>query len=526
MPTPRGVLARIRTSLVPVMGHGDGTDAVYARAMLERAEITERYYVEQEISKNRSIALSGSPGTEHADEPPGRIEMSIPFDGHDYFTQQAYEDVTRRLAHLEPRRRMAKIGYLLLRDDEKTSLRTSLSLNDKYGAVPIEIPVTQADGSLAPLTADRKACWIRYDYEPEPPDIVPIQLAIMLYDPDSLDLPTVDLMDGQGKRHVDDVIKRIRQQVSFKSELLLHVVVRLLLPVKKDYPRPEPFVARVSVGWPTVTSLQTLSLHFGEGLTTVTSDGLKDAPVRYNPVKRRLEWEQVPMAWVRTNPADGDESICSYRSADMLLSIRHPGELYEQPSLEVHAEAEVPGYLLSGLEARLYDATGRPQKLQPKLITRVSSDVRVVLNDAFARRDFSPFQHLVFDEIIPDDMRIADIITALNDAGFTVSRVRPEHQGHEVDAETGTLNWFLAARRREGPDDMDLWIFVEGRRYTTMRETVMHGGGVTHRTRLDSGELKMFMRGTLAGDHKELAREMNALHQALRERYDRVRSRR
>jgi hypothetical protein len=526
MPTPRGGLARIRKSLVPVRGYGDDTDAVYARAMLERAEITERYYVEQEISKNRSIALSGNPRAEQDDEPPGRIEMSIPFDGNDYFTQQAYKDVARRLAHLERRRRMATIGHLLLRDDEKTSLRTSLSLNDRYGAVPVRIPVTQADGSLAPLTADRKACRIRYDYEPEPPGIVPIELEIMLYDPDSLDLPTVDLMNGRGKRYVDDVIKRIRQQVSFKSELLLRVVVRLLLPVKKGYPRLEPFVARVSVGWPTVTSLQTLSLHFGEGPTAATPDGLKEAQVRYNPVKRRLEWEQVPMAWVKTNPADGDESIRSYLSADMLLSIRHPGELYEQPSLEVHAEAEVPGYLLSGLEARLYDATGRPQKLQPTLTTRVSSEVRLVLDDAFARRDFSPFQHLVFDEIIPDDMRIADIITALNDAGFTVSRVRPEHQGHEVDAETGSLNWFLAARRREGPDDMNLWIFVEGRRHRTKRETVVHGGGVTHRTTLDSGELNVFMRGTLAGDHKELAREMNALQQALRERYDRVRSRR
>ncbi len=523
MPAPRDGLARIRTSLVSLRANPGETDTVYARARLERAEITEQYYVEQEISKNRSTTLSRDTSAVRENEPPGLIEMAIPYDGHDYFTRQARDDVKRKLAHLDKRRRLAVIGRLLLQDDEHTNLRSSLNLHDRHGAIPVEIPVTRADGSIGELTTDQKTCLISYRYETDPPSIVPASLAITLYDPDSLDLPEVNLMSEQGKQYVGDVIAKIRQQVNFKSELLLHVVVRLFLPVKKNYPEPAPEVARVSVGWPTITSLQTLSLHIADRPAAEgAAERPKEAPVRYNPVKRRLEWKEVPMFHVRTQPADGDVSIYKYESAEMLLSIRHPGELYEQPSLDVHAEVEIPDYLLSGLEARLYDATGHPQELQPDLMTRIYTDATLVLNDAFARRTFSPFQHLVFDEIIPDDMRITDIMTALSDAGFKVSKVWPERQGPETDAQTGSLYWFLAARRREGPDDMDLWIFVEGKRYTTKRETVMHGGGVTHTTELPSGELKVFMRGTLAGDHKELAREMNALQQALRETYTRV----
>ena len=71
---------------------------------------------------------------------------------------------------------------------------------------------------------------------------------------------------------------------------------------------------------------------------------------------------------------------------------------------------------------------------------------------------------------------------------------------------------------------MDLWIFVEGRRFDTEREIAM-AGGITHKTKLESGELRHFIRGTLARDSTELTREMNELQRSLRERYYRVRQR-
>ena len=39
----------------------------------------------------------------------------------------------------------------------------------------------------------------------------------------------------------------------------------------------------------------------------------------------------------------------------MLLRIGHPGDLYKEEKLEVHAQVEIPRFLLSGLEGRSFE---------------------------------------------------------------------------------------------------------------------------------------------------------------------------
>jgi len=243
-------------------------------------------------------------------------------------------------------------------------------------------------------------------------------------------------------------------------------------------------------------------------------------PVRYNPEKTCLEWEDVQMFALPRKA--GDEHV-HYQSSEMLLSVQHPGELYERDELEVRAEVKIPGYLLSGLDARLYDATGQLAADQPERMTRIHADATLMLDDAFAKRDFTPSQQLFFDEIIPDDMRITDIRSSLDEQGFTVW---PPAATPLPGSTSAVVRWFLAAERQEGPDTMKLWIFVEGRHFETVEETVAVGGGKTNTTRRQSGDLHVFIRGTLARDSKELTHEMNALQQKLRERYGRVRARR
>ena len=273
-------------------------------------------------------------------------------------------------------------------------------------------------------------------------------------------------------------------------------------------------LARLSIGWPTITSLRTLRLHVADRLV----------PVRYDPVKKCLEWERICTFRKLKTQASSDVHI--YQTPAMLLDIQHPGELYKQQTLEACAEVEIPGYLLSGLTARLYDATGHPypDALQPKLMTRVRATAELTLNDAFAKRDFSPYQQLFFDEIIPDEMRMSDIETALKDRGFDIVWREKHDPPRELLART--VNWFLVARRQKGPDIMELWIFVEGKNFETERETTVPGGGVIHKTTLQSGELRIFIRGTLPRNSKELTHEMNTLRRMLQERYDRVRQRR
>ncbi|SRR6266496_383513 len=533
MPTPRDSFAKLRTSVGTGVKHALAQTRgraepgpIYARARPDHAEITESYFVEQEISKNPWLRTGRSPV--------GQIELTVPYDGHECFTRHARDDVARAIAAHPESGDTAVIGHLLLQDYANTTLRSTLALSDRHGSVPIEVPINsdgvgggEADndpGSLDHLTADRRTCVITYEFEPDF-SVLPARLGIELSDPDSLGLLSLDLKTPEGRARVGDVIRKIREQVSFQNHLLLHIVVRLNVPAKADLGDLRPEVARMSIGWPTITSLRTLHLRVGRLADNGADIEYSDEPVQYDPVKKCLEWENVPM--FPRPPAQGDANVRVYESAVMLLSIQHPGELYREDSLKAHAEVKIPGYLLSGLTARIYDATGHlSAKPQPMLTTRVCATAELKLDDAFATRDFSPYHQLFFDEIIPDDMRITDIVTALKDRGFEEPKVLPpDHEQLRTNV-PDTANWFLMARRQEGPDTMELWIFVEGRRFETERETTVHGGGVTHKTKLQSGELRVFIRGTLARDSKELTHEMNTLQRMLRERYGRVRQRR
>jgi hypothetical protein len=118
-------------------------------------------------------------------------------------------------------------------------------------------------------------------------------------------------------------------------------------------------------------------------------------------------------------------------------------------------------------------------------------------------------------------MRITDIRNSLEERQFKVWMPQTEPLPGSTEE---IAKWFLAAQRLEGPDIMTLWIYVEGRHYETVEETTL-GGGQINTTRRPTGDLQVFIRGTLARDCKELTHEMNALHRTLRERYARVRAR-
>ena len=448
------------------------------------------------------------------------------------------------------------VGHLLLRDYQATNLGERLRLAERHGSIPIEVPIGGHDPDrLGHLTADRRTCVGRYDFAPQRPEVIPAQIDIELSDPDSLDLVgldlahldllALDLSTEYAARQLNAVIAKMTQQVSFRDELVLVISIRISVPAWPGLGRLYPKVTKVAIDWPTITSLDTLSLRIGNGLPGPGRGiELREVPVRYNPVPRTagrdglpgrgsIEWEDVSMFAVdgeeRPDEEMGDsieKKTRHYQSAPMLLSIEHPGELYKQDVLSAVAEVQIPHYLMSGMTARVYDATGYFLEQPLKLMSKIDMNAELTLDDAFAKRGFSPSHHLYFDEIIPDEMRVTDIKTALEDRGFEVGKLWPNHDGPHISDSAKSVSWFYGARRKVGPDDMEMLIFVVGQHFETERETVMQGGGVTHKTKMQSGELRIFIRGSLPRDSRELTHEMNALQGTLRERYDRVRQRR
>src|SRR6266536_1163391 len=73
------------------------------------------------------------------------------------------------------------------------------------------------------------------------------------------------------------------QQVSFKSSLSFRMTVTLHIPRRSGNARPSPKISRMALDWPTVTSLDSLTLSV-EG---------KNVPLRYNPVDQIIEWSDI-----------------------------------------------------------------------------------------------------------------------------------------------------------------------------------------------------------------------------------------
>lgn len=508
-----------------------------ARTVFESAKIEEAYSFEQVISQN--------PQQRRKKEPTGRIELSLPCDGDKFFTRQAYADVSRAFGHAHGSDRYLA-GYLSLEGHGHTDVDSRLDVSHTYGSIPIVFDIPRTVGPPQPnhLIADRSRYVFSCDYKPGTGHLntIPVRVDIDLLDPDSVgwsvaDRPasgqTAAVPEGEAQTaekaeediQVEEATEdedtgteaagsdqeKFMQQVDFRRDLAVRMAVHVNVPGKVPGHDPRARegkpatakVAKVTLGWPTVTSLRDL---------TLTVDGALHW-VRYNPTDACLEWSDVQM----TLAADSSEGTQqTYVSKTMDLSVPYPGELYQHRTLRGSVEVELDK-LLSGMDVRLFQANGfRQHKPGVELLTKISVDFTLILDEAFAKRVHTPYQRLHFDEVIPSSMRINDIKSALVNRGFSV---RDPLQG------PGPNDWWLEATRSEGPDTMTLVLYVAGTHHKAKREWKIPGG-VTYRSHLDSGEIAIYAYGALARSSQPIVREINALRRALHDRFDHLPARR
>ncbi|MFC6087839.1 hypothetical protein [Saccharothrix lopnurensis] len=502
MPIPRRIEqardaggAKLRQVFSTRRGGGAPGGAAFARASADEVTLTEEYRYHQEISSNDRRETGDVP-------PSGTIRVTVPYDGHKYFTRAAVADVSGH----DPRPAAAVIGHLSFADHHKTDLSEVLDLSEGYGSMAVEVPIAEFDE--AGMVTDGRTCVIEHEYRPaeNAVRVLPVSVLVDLVDPDGANLHEALRTALDPGTQVEQVADELTKYVSFRSYLLLSVQVVLHLPNRRYIRGLHPKVSLVSLRWPTITSLSEVTLQNGRG---------DQLTLKYNPSSRSLEWSNVPMALV---DGHGVGDTAEFRSEKRYLLIRQPGELYQQDAIDGTVCVEVNGYLLSGLRARRFDALGT-QAEQPKLVSRITTDLHLVLDDAFARREMLPCQHLHFDEVIPDNMRIADIRAVLETRGFQVEEWPSRQDGG------GWHRRLLRASRQAGPDTMWLWLLVDGRRFETTREK-QQPGGQTFTSTFESGELKVFMCGALPGTSRDLTLVMNALHLTLRERFERLKARR
>ncbi len=468
---------------------------IYTRAKPASVKISESYFFEKILSRNPFIG--------HDQSPEGKIEILMPYDGDEYFTRQAYRDVKKQLNGKVPyNNQETQFGHLAFTDYERTDLRYVLDLNNRYGSLPLCTPILgQGMTGMEQLYHDTYTSKIAFKYTPSWPDGWPIDVLLELWDEETLNSNT-------GDQQLAQVAEQINKQINFLPSLLIKSRLLLGLPSHIVQEGMQPRLTQMALQWPAYTSFRGVHL----GIDPIPTE---ESRVMYDPRTRSLEWGNLPMT---IDPQESSAALKVFGTEWMDLFTDDPGELYRKSSIEGQASIEIPGFLLSGTQVRLFGATGELVKdAQPNVVSHLNIKFKLILDEAFAKRTLAPYQHLYFDEVIPDKMRIADIKTAIADRGF---RILPDKSFEEPG-----IRYFIKAERSDGHDKMELSMLIEGNRQEAERETQVKGGQ-TFKSSTESGDLKVYIRGEMRGNSKRLTREMNALHASLHERFERLRSRR
>lgn len=496
-------------------------------------------------------------------DPTGSIRWDLPYDGARCFPRAASDDAAEAVKKAtryedEGADVLATMGHLVFVDHDDSNLSTVLGLDGKFGAHALRLPVRTSVLDAGALVADTRVANFETTYEPAAgkPSVSPIRVDVQLHDPGHMDEKFVLHSDMERMRESNGavIVEAIREAGEFIPELTMTVEVHLTLPARSGHgkqPDP-PMVRRVRVHLPgdipLPASSVTLTLpavkderegeHEGKarGKSEIHSDRGADSDIDSDADGHRdagghaeadgaagnlqidtragtLDWRDVPM----TRPDDG-EGPRRYTSGQMNVRFDRPGELFAEKRMHVDVEVELPGELLSGMDVRYFDAFGNREKRSAVLTARswISTRATVMLWDAFADRSVAPFQSFSFDEIVPDQLRVADVRAALIDQHFTVLDL-PRSRG-EAKKRTRDL---VVAERDDGASRIRLWVYVDGRKHLTRRES-RHHWGHRYTSKMDSGTIQIYVRGVVRGDTKSLMRAMNGLHLALRDRFRRL----
>jgi hypothetical protein len=469
---------------------------IFARARPSVIRLTEQFTYQAEVS--------GNPHTDRQGTPNGLVEVIVPYDGQEHFSTEAIDDIERQVPDAWAQERFeARIGHIGLTNHTHTNLEERLSLSLHRNVLPLDIPV-QGDGLEGPddLHDDRRACRITYDYIPEWPDTMPLKLTVNVFDEEIIKAAFVDTEEEQ-TTVLESVAREVARQVGFSSSLILAFDLELALPGRVGYTQDDqpPVLTRMALEWPVATSHRLVHLVVGEDKW----------PVVYNPGRGVIEWGDVPFEPLgKTEGTD----LYAYRTPTITLLVDQPGELYRRERLGGEVRIEIPRSF-SNLRVTYFSAEGRQAEVHIEPRTILTTDLALYLEDCFERKLLSPYQHLQFGGVILDEMRVADIVTLLEDQGFT-----PRYQ--ELAADRSEMKRYLAqGTRPEGPERLTLWMLVEGTRSQTTRRKQIPGGQ-TFTTQLQTGNMVIYMRGQLRGDSARLIGVMNEIQTLLKERFRHV----
>jgi hypothetical protein len=484
-----------------VLGVKEGVETMNKRTIFARARpsvvrLTEKYTYHTDVSSNPHIARRGMPT--------GLVEVIIPYDGQEYFSTQAVEDIEWQMPEAWERERVtARIGHIGLTNYSNTDLEQRLDFSFHHNILPLDILV-QGEGlqGLDSLRDDRHACRTTYDYRPEWPETTPLKLAANIYDEEVIKEVLIGAEKEQNEQTtvLETVTREIAQQVGFSRSLVFAFDLELALPgrVGRAQDDQPPELVCMALEWPVATSHRLVHLIVAG----------EDRPLVYNPERGVIEWGDIPFE--AHGKSEGTD-LYAYRTPSITLLVDQPGELYRREQLGGEVRIEIPR-LFSALRLAYFSVEGWQKDADIESRTILAIDLTLYLEDLFERKMFSPYQHLQFEGVVLDEMRVTDILTLLEDQGFTPSYRKL------VAERSGMQRYLVEGIRQEGPGELVLWMLVEGTRSRTTRRKQIPGGQ-TFTTELETGNMVIYMRGQLRRDSERLVGVMNEIQKLLKERF-------
>lgn len=522
------------------------SDVIFARVQPDEVHLRETYRYEQTLGRTNLVTTAQAPSAQ--------IQLVVSYDGYQSFTRQAYADVRRQLGALarpplakaapsrlarlaaalrqqaqEAWRRLlrrppsraapanpapapataatpphdALMGHLLFDAYARTDLESRFGLYERYGALPLRVPLLD---DRQQLIADHHVARITFDYTPQELAVKPVQITAQVDDDQESLWP-----DASASQ--DDILAFLNQTAlthETQNGLRFAFRVEVNLPTAS---LPADFavtVKQMALEWPLPLSID----HQAAALLPTKTDATPEAPVattplKLNPLLRRLEWGGIPL---RPADAPARPDLTTLTSEPIHLLIRRPADLYQVNGLNGQVEIELPGLLLSGVQAFYFDSIGRrldQVKLEKK--SRLLVDFRLTLNELFAQRAVLHFRQAVVPQVTQRSWRLSELDTHLADSGFRLTR--------RLQSATGPNERSVAfgAEPMTKPQSLQAWVVVN-----RAPNLVPAGNGRAALAVSIYSDVHIHLHCLSRGDHVETALALNRLQTALTTHFEQM----
>lgn len=369
---------------------------------------------------------------------------------------------------------------------------------------------------------------IELQYTPEMPKISPVTVTANMYDEATL----TEVIERIPPLEDEELINCITIQNVFFNFLRLQLQFNLILPKGFELSPDALCISEISLKWPIMTSSNQFYLNLESTLNanqslSNRSTRLSPHEIAYNPATKSLFLGEIGFE-------AEDTSVGKYQTPFIYLDIFTPSELYKEDYKEFHhiygnAIIKIPK-LLSGLtfddvggemESDLNVCSGNEDRVKRRIFQttlfeewskiRVEFDIEIAR--LFERRDFSPYQHLEFPNVILNEMRLVDIRRLLQDMQFNIREVHRQYTNRENKTLRRVL---LKAWQPQGVQNLQLWLVVEGKDSRTRRRKEIPGNE-QYTSSFPTGNMKIYIWGQIEGDREQIVQIITDIHNKLKE---------